>query len=86
MDNRTLQSAFVENRLQMLYAILPQITICIENAQLVKKLTEASAEVNQHAHIIHTHTHTLTNAHTRTLLRMQIANGGFICTYANTTR
>lgn len=45
MENATVASAFSPARMQIVHAILPQIAISIENAQLVKRLTLASEEL-----------------------------------------
>lgn len=47
LENSTVASAFSPARMQIVHAILPQIAISIENAQLVKRLTLASEELKR---------------------------------------
>jgi GAF domain-containing protein len=47
LENCSLVSAFVQTRLVVIQAVLPQIAISIENARLVSKLRATSSELQQ---------------------------------------
>ena len=45
LENRHFSSAFSTDRVRIIHAILPQIAICIENAQLVQRLASTTKEL-----------------------------------------